>query len=831
MTNCKIAYIGGGSRGWAWRLMADLAMEPELTGTIALYDIDFEAAKRNEIIGNRLSGRAEAVGKWKYEAVPTIEEALTGADFVIISIMPGTFDEMDSDVHAPEKYNIWQSVGDTVGPGGILRALRTIPMYVEIAEAIKAYAPDAWVINYTNPMSMCVKVLYHVFPEIKAFGCCHEVFGTQKILRNILQDVTELKDISRSEIEVNVVGINHFTWFTEAACRGIDLFPIYRDYVDAHYDTGYTKGDNSWLNKSFSSGQRVKFDLFRKYGAIAAAGDRHLAEFMPGTLYLNSPETVSEWMFALTTVDSRKKELKERLARSEALVNGEEEVKLEPSGEEGVILIKALCGLGRCISNVNIPNTSGQIPNLPRTAIVETNAVFSKNAIRPVMAGNVPEPVLPLVLPHVTNQEYILKAALECDYDAALKALMNDPNAKAKIDETQGRELLTNMIENTLLYLPEGWKKYCQDKHQYTYQGRTPLQYAKAACDTLMRKFAPEDLPPKAHFHYHQGVFLSGMERTYQLCGEEKYKNYIDAWVNSLVTEDGVINGFDSDELDDVQPGILLYRMYGETKDARYEKAIKTLMEVVRHFPKNREGGFWHKVKNKEQMWLDGLYMAGPFCALYGKTFGDPECFESCVYQALKMEEKTRDEKTGLLYHAWDSVRERPWADKTTGRSPEFWGRSIGWVPVAVLDELECMPKEQEGYDKLVLLTTRLLEAVEKYQDETGLWYQVVDKGNDPGNWLETSCSCLFAAAICKAVRMGFLPENHLETAVKAFEGVVSRLGYQGEDVIIGGICVGTGVGDFEHYCNRPTSENDLHGTGAFLLMCTEMEMAKNICY
>ena len=460
MKECKIAYIGGGSRGWAWRLMADLAMEPELSGTVSLYDIDSEAARNNEIIGNRLSGRKEAAGKWRYEVAPDIGEALRGADFVIISIMPGTLDEMQSDVHEPERYHIWQSVGDTVGPGGIVRALRTIPMYVDIANAIKEFAPEAWVINYTNPMSLCVKILYHVFPEIKAFGCCHEVFGTQKILRNILQDEYDLTDIDRQEIMVNVVGINHFTWFTEASCRGIDLFPVYKKYVDSHYDTGYTKGDNSWLNRSFSSGQRVKFDLFRKYGYIAAAGDRHLAEFMPGDQYLKSPDTAAQWMFALTTVASRKKELRERLAKSEALVKGEEEVKLEPSGEEGVLLIKALCGLTRCISNVNIPNTAGQIPNLPRTTVVETNAVFSKDHIHPVMAGDVPDSVLPLIFPHAENQESILKAAVECDFDLALGALMNDPNAKAWIREEQGRELLTAMIRNTRKYLPKEWKNF-----------------------------------------------------------------------------------------------------------------------------------------------------------------------------------------------------------------------------------------------------------------------------------------------------------------------------------------------------------------------------------
>lgn len=454
----KIAYIGGGSRGWAWRLMADLAMEPDLSGSIALYDIDYEAAKQNEIIGNRLSVRTDARGKWSYKAVEGLGEALTGADFVILSILPGTFEEMESDVHAPEAFQIWQSVGDTTGPGGILRALRTIPMYVEIGEAIKNYSPKAWVINYTNPMSLCVKTLYHVFPDIKAFGCCHEVFGTQKTLRNILEDTTGLSGMDRNEIMVNVVGINHFTWFTEASCKGIDLFPIYKNYIDAHYETGLSKGDNSWLNKSFSSGQRVKFDLFRKYGYIAAAGDRHLAEFMPGDMYLKDPETVNQWMFALTTVAERKEDLKKRMEKSRRLVKGEEQIELKPSGEEGVLLIKSLCGLTRSISNVNIPNTMGQIPNLPGTAVVETNAVCSRDSLRPVAAGNIPETILPLILPHVENHEYTLQAALDCDFKSALRALTNDPNAKAKIKENQARELLTAMIRNTRTYLPEGWK-------------------------------------------------------------------------------------------------------------------------------------------------------------------------------------------------------------------------------------------------------------------------------------------------------------------------------------------------------------------------------------
>ena len=313
----QIAYIGGGSRGWAWTFMTDLAMDEELSGTIRLYDIDAEAAKHNEIIGNRLSAREDVVGKWNYTVSDSLQSALTGADFIVISILPGTFDEMAVDVHMPERLGIYQSVGDTAGPGGAMRALRTIPMYVEIAQAIRAYAPKAWVINYTNPMSLCVKTLYYVFPEIKAFGCCHEVFGTQKVLKGILEETMGLKNVKREDIQVNVLGINHFTWFDYASYKGIDLFPIYRKYTEEHKEDGYKEADKNWANSTFECAHIVKFDLFRKYGLIAAAGDRHLVEFMPGVgdSYLKDPETVKRWKFGLTTVDWRKKDLQERLAK------------------------------------------------------------------------------------------------------------------------------------------------------------------------------------------------------------------------------------------------------------------------------------------------------------------------------------------------------------------------------------------------------------------------------------------------------------------------------------------------------------------------------------
>lgn len=458
MSDVQIAYIGGGSRGWAWTFMTDLSMDDAMSGTIRLYDLDREAAEKNAQIGNHLSAREDVIGKWDYKVYDSLESVLTGVDFVVISILPGTFDEMASDVHLPERLGIYQSVGDTAGPGGIIRALRTIPMYVEIAEAIKKFSPKAWVINYTNPMSLCVKTLYHVFPEIKAFGCCHEVFGTQKVLKGIVEETFGLEGVDRRDIHVNVQGINHFTWFDEASYKGIDLFPVYRDYIDKHFEEGFEEPDRNWANSSFNCAHRVKMDLFRRYGKIAAAGDRHLAEFMPGDEYLKDPETVKGWRFGLTTVDWRKNDLTKRLERSARLAAAEEEIELKPTGEEGILLIKALCGLERVVSNVNIPNTCLQIPNLPASAVVETNAVFSRDSIKPISAGAVDEDLKQLLMPHIENHEMTLQAALNCDRELVYRAFMNDPQVKGRASEDDVRKLVDDMIENTKKYLPEGWK-------------------------------------------------------------------------------------------------------------------------------------------------------------------------------------------------------------------------------------------------------------------------------------------------------------------------------------------------------------------------------------
>lgn len=454
INDLKVAYIGGGSRGWAWGFMKDLALDPDMEGEVRLYDIDHEAAEKNKLIGEKISSHPDAKARWRYTVSGSLKEALTGADFVVISILPGTFKEMRSDVHEPEKYGIWQSVGDTAGPGGLVRALRTIPMFQEIGRAIKDYSPKAWVINYTNPMALCVRTLYEVFPEVKAFGCCHEVFGTQKLLCAMLEDIG-IEGASRQQIAVNVMGVNHFTWFDKASYEGMDLFPLYREFAEKYYETGFTKGkDDNWMNNSFDCSHRVKFDLFLRYGLIAAAGDRHLAEFMP-PWYLKDPETVKSWGFGLTSVDWREQDLQNRLDRSGRLVSGEEAIELDGSGEEGHLLIKALLGLGELVSNVNIPNR-GQIPNLPLGAVVETNALFRRDQIAPVYAGNMPGPVLALTMPHIENQAMIYQAAQSCDFGLGLQAFLNEPSVQLAPGEAEA--LLRQMIRNTEKFLPENWK-------------------------------------------------------------------------------------------------------------------------------------------------------------------------------------------------------------------------------------------------------------------------------------------------------------------------------------------------------------------------------------
>ena len=449
----KIAYIGGGSMGWAWQLMSDLVSADDISGQVYLYDIDYVAAQKNEIIGNKYNEVEGAKSHWDYKAVETIDEALDEANFVIISIMPGTLDEMESDVHCPEKYGIYQSVGDTSGPGGIVRAMRTIPMFEYFAKKIQEKCPNAWVINYTNPMTLCVKALYRVFPEIKAFGCCHEVFGTQKLLAEIVAERFQIEKIDREEIKVNPVSVNHFTWLTSATYHGMDLFPVYRDFCQNNKegrDTHASHAGSNWMNNSFCSREKVKIDLFNRFGYIAAAGDRHLAEFCDGKWYLENPKRVEEMCFGLTTVDFRRKDLEKRRGKSAGYISGERKLEIKQTGEEGVLQMRSLLGLCELATNVNIPNR-GQVPNLPIGAVVETNALFRDNSLVPVFAGMIPNEIYPLVSKICAEQELVSEGIAERDLKKIFCAFASDPLVTCGLEKA--KELFREMCENTKQYL------------------------------------------------------------------------------------------------------------------------------------------------------------------------------------------------------------------------------------------------------------------------------------------------------------------------------------------------------------------------------------------
>lgn len=425
MKKIKIAYIGGGSRLWARNLMSDMALEKDLGGEVALYDIVAEAAKNNAIIGNNMMAKHEALGDWRFTCASSLEEALTFADFVLISILPGTFEEMRHYVHDTEKWGLYQTVGDTVGPAGIFRGLIMMPMYEVIAKAIQSYAPKAWVLNFTNPMTLCVQTLYNVFPEIKAFGNCHEVFFVQRILSRVLKEKTGL-DIPYHDIRINPLGINHFTWINHATYDEYDIMPMYQEFVEQYHDIGLLPKEDDWKHVGpFGSAEKVKLDLFHHFQVIAAAGDRHLVEFLPHAWYLNGQDQIDQNKFHLTKVQTRIDIMNRGNESAIRIRDGLEEVSIHPSGEDGIEQIKALLGLTELITNVNMPNL-GQISNLPLGHVVETNALFRKDSVRPIMSGEMEPFPATITKQHILTHQLLWKAYVEKDLSFAREALGYD---------------------------------------------------------------------------------------------------------------------------------------------------------------------------------------------------------------------------------------------------------------------------------------------------------------------------------------------------------------------------------------------------------------------
>ena len=447
----KIAHVGGGSRYWARELLSELAQSRFLQGSVDLFDLDLPAAKKNVAIAEAIFSRPENVSRFRVRAVPRLRDALRGADIVILSIEPGPTPLRYADLVIPERYGIIQPVGDTTGPGGLGRALRSIEIYRKFAEAIADVCPQAWVINYTNPMTLCTAALYAVAPRIKAFGCCHEVFHTQERLASWAGQWFDTPKPDRREITVDLTGINHFTWITRAHWRGRDLLAQLQRRIqepDCFASRRKVAEQRKRSERWFESDGLIALDLFRRFGALGAAGDRHLAEFVPW--YATDEENLHRWGVVLTPY-------RYRLQRSRARdreISFYAQQPLTPSLEEGVRLIEALTGGTPIDTNVNLPN-EGQASDLPLGHIVETNAQFRSNRVTPVKAQPLPEAARALVHRVTEVQKLTLQAGLARDTDLAFQALLLDPLVRLPVDESW--KMFKAMLHHMRPSLP-GWR-------------------------------------------------------------------------------------------------------------------------------------------------------------------------------------------------------------------------------------------------------------------------------------------------------------------------------------------------------------------------------------
>jgi unsaturated rhamnogalacturonyl hydrolase len=361
---------------------------------------------------------------------------------------------------------------------------------------------------------------------------------------------------------------------------------------------------------------------------------------------------------------------------------------------------------------------------------------------------------------------------------------------------------------------------------------------AATAMRGLWRDAEKKETNRPAKWTYEFGVVLKGIEGVWYATGDGRYFKHVQASLDHFVQPDGNIRTYRPEEynIDHILLGRNLLTVYRVTGQEKYRKAAAALREQLRTHPRTSEGGFWHKKIYPHQMWLDGLYMGEPFYAEYAATFDEPAAFDDIAKQFVLMERHSRDARTGLLYHGWDESREQRWADKTTGRSPHVWGRAMGWYAMALVDTLEHFPAGHAQRGELVAILSRLAAAVAKYQEpKSGLWWQVVDRGGDKGNYLEASASSMFAYALLKGVRLGYLPASYTKVAEKAYKGLVKEFvkpAGEGRVDLEGTVSVaGLGGnpyrdGSYEYYLSEKVVTNDPKGVGAFIQASVEMEAA-----
>jgi unsaturated rhamnogalacturonyl hydrolase len=327
-------------------------------------------------------------------------------------------------------------------------------------------------------------------------------------------------------------------------------------------------------------------------------------------------------------------------------------------------------------------------------------------------------------------------------------------------------------------------------------------------------------------WNYPQGLFLFGQYLVYRRTKERRLLDYIQGFVNTHIDKQGNLDE-PIEALDNVLAANLLIVLSEETHDPRYRLGADKFRRRFDTYPRTTDGGFWHgnRPERASQLWLDGNYMALQFLLRYGRAFGDSKYTNGeAVRQLLVYHKHLQSTAHGLLYHAYDESGKADWADPVTHHSAYFWARALGWYGMTLVDALDVLPHDQAQREELITILRNLIDGLAHYQDQqTGLWYQVVDKPQLKGNWTETSSSSMFTYIIDIAVKRGYIPKRYKAVAHRGYEGVMSRMSVGSDgSADLAGICVGTNVGDLQWYLDRPRKTNDLHGLGAFLLMNEE---------
>jgi len=365
------------------------------------------------------------------------------------------------------------------------------------------------------------------------------------------------------------------------------------------------------------------------------------------------------------------------------------------------------------------------------------------------------------------------------------------------------------------------------------------ISHAVRMADSEMAR-CPEswqlDFQKTLKWDYCHGVELQAFLNLYEITGDEKYKDYAISYADTMVNADGSIKTYKLEEynIDRLNTGKILFRIYEYTKDDKYRKAIDLLRSQMDTHPRNDDGGFWHKKIYPNQMWLDGLYMAAPFMAEYAVRNNRSGDFQDIISQFTTVARHTYDPANGLYRHACDVSRQMFWADSITGQSKHAWGRAMGWYTMGIVDALEFIPENEPGRDSMLIILNNIATQLKRIQDPaTGLWYQVLDRSGDEGNYLESSCSAMFMYSIYKAVRNGNLDASYKEMADKAYRGFIKEFIETDENGLInltrGCAVAGLGgrdnrSGDYEYYLSETIRSNDPKAVGPFINAMVEIE-------